>query len=773
LVVLRGVRLSLFFCLLPNAWAQFVQQGGKLVGSGAVASQQGWSVAISADGNTAISGGFSDSGGNGAVWIFARANGAWVQQSPKLVTDAGSQLGSSVAISADGNTAIAGGMSDNNGIGAAWVFTRVNGAWSQQAKLAGGGAVGASGQQGTAVAISADGNTALIGGPGDNNNAGALWVFTRTNGAWSQQGAKLIGSGAAGSTGAQLGTSVALSADGNTAAAGGIGDNEQSGAVWVYFRSGGVWTQQGVKLTGSGAVATAGTIVLQGTSVALSADGNTLIEGGIDDSNFVGAVWVFTRTNGAWAQQGGKLVPSDATISVGNSVSLSADGNTAVIGGPFAGNAAGGFWVYTRAGGAWAQRGIQQSGAGAAGAAQQGTSVAISADTSTVIAGGPADNAGLGAVWVFTEPAATQFTVSAPASATAGSPISFTVTTFSGYTGTVHFSSSDAAAVLPANTTLAGGTGAFSATLNTIGNQTIAATDSLVSSITGTSGAIAVGTGTSPVSVAPGSAGPASGSGSSQSFTFTFTDPRGYQDLNVVNVLFNNFLDGRNACYLAYARPLNVLYLVNDAGTALLPGLSNSQCSVAAGWSASGSGNTLTLTVNLTFTASFAGNKVTYLAARDLEGDNSGWQALGTWGIPGATTFPSANAVNPSRGSGSSQTFTFTFSDTKGAQDLGIVDILINNFLDGRQACYLAYSRPTNTLFLVDDSGATLLPGLSNSQCTASVTGSSTSGNTLTLSLNISFTAAFDGDRVIYLAARDATDANTSGWQSLGSWTVQ
>ncbi|SPF52289.1 exported hypothetical protein [Candidatus Sulfopaludibacter sp. SbA4] len=337
----------------------------------------------------------------------------------------------------------------------------------------------------------------------------------------------------------------------------------------------------------------------------------------------------------------------------------------------------------------------------------------------------------------------------------------------------MHFSSSDAAAVLPANTTLAGGTGAFSATLNTIGNQTIAATDSLVSSITGTSGAIAVGTGTSPVSVAPGSAGPASGSGSSQSFTFTFTDPRGYQDLNVVNVLFNNFLDGRNACYLAYARPLNVLYLVNDAGTALLPGLSNSQCSVAAGWSASGSGNTLTLTVNLTFTASFAGNKVTYLAARDLEGDNSGWQALGTWGIPGATTFPSANAVNPSRGSGSSQTFTFTFSDTKGAQDLGIVDILINNFLDGRQACYLAYSRPTNTLFLVDDSGATLLPGLSNSQCTASVTGSSTSGNTLTLSLNISFTAAFDGDRVIYLAARDATDANTSGWQSLGSWTVQ
>ena len=102
----------------------------------------------------------------------------------------------------------------------------------------------------------------------------------------------------------------------------------------------------------------------------------------------------------------------------------------------------------------------------------------------------------------------------------------------------------------------------------------------------------------------------------------------------MVNILINSFLDGRNACYLAYSRPYNVLYLVNDAGAALLPGLSNSQCAATA-YSASGNGNTLTLTLTLTFTPAFTGNQVIYLAARDTADLNSsGWQAMGSWTVP-------------------------------------------------------------------------------------------------------------------------------------------
>jgi hypothetical protein len=103
--------------------------------------------------------------------------------------------------------------------------------------------------------------------------------------------------------------------------------------------------------------------------------------------------------------------------------------------------------------------------------------------------------------------------------------------------------------------------------------------------------------------------------------------------------------------------------------------------------------------------------------------------------------------------------------------------------LDGRGACYLAYARPYNVLFLMNDAGTALLPGqsmtaagaLSNSQCTVSwaATAVSTSGNNLTVNLSISFSAAFVGNRIFYLASRDLTDANNTGWQAVGTWTVQ
>ena len=181
-----------------------------------------------------------------------------------------------MALSGDGNTAIIGGMHDNESAssytGAAWVFTRSSSAWSQQgSKLVGTDAIGLA-WQGWSVGMSADGNTAVSGGPYDRCTAGAAWVFTRSGGAWSQQGGKLAGMGAAGF--AFQGSSVALSADGSTVAVGGQRDtpldnaNTQSGvgAVWLFNRSVDAWPQTGDKLVGSNALGNAG----QGSSVALS-----------------------------------------------------------------------------------------------------------------------------------------------------------------------------------------------------------------------------------------------------------------------------------------------------------------------------------------------------------------------------------------------------------------------------------------------------------------------------------------------------------------------
>ena len=89
--------------------------------------------------------------------------------------------------------------------------------------------------------------------------------------------------------------------------------------------------QQGAKLTGSGQVGASSF----GASVALSADGNTVLVGGYNDNAHIGAAWVFTRSGSTWTQQGSKLTASDETGSgyFGWSVALSSDGNTALIGG--------------------------------------------------------------------------------------------------------------------------------------------------------------------------------------------------------------------------------------------------------------------------------------------------------------------------------------------------------------------------------------------------------------------------------------------------------
>jgi hypothetical protein len=380
------------------ALADFAQQGSKLIGTGAIGSaQQGYAVAVSANGHTAIVGGPNDTG-IGTAWVFTRSGSAWSQQGKLVgsgVVGGAAHQGQTVGLSADGNTAIVGGWADTGGVGAAWVFTRSGGVWTQQgAKLVGSGAVG-NAQQGISVALSGDGNTAIVGGYGDNSNTGAAWVYTRSGGVWTQQGAKLVGTGGVGTI--FQGFSVALSDDGNTAIVGGYADHNLIGAAWVFSRSGGVWSQQGSKLVGSGAAGAAN----QGSSVALSTDGNTAIVGGYTDNSNAGAAWVFSRSGGVWTQQGTKLV---GTGSVGNaqqgrSVALSGGGNTAIVGGNADNSNAGAAWVFTRSGGVWTQQGNKLVGTGGLSGAQQGWSVALSCDTAVV--GGYQDNLQVGAAWIF------------------------------------------------------------------------------------------------------------------------------------------------------------------------------------------------------------------------------------------------------------------------------------------------------------------------------------------------------------------------------------
>jgi hypothetical protein len=381
----------------------FVQQGEKLAGESG--SSFGVSVALSADGNTAVVGGDGANKNVGAAWVFVRSGGKWTQQGEKL-TGAGEtgegSFGSSVALSSDGNTALIGGEQDNGGKGAAWVFTRAEGKWTQQGEKLTGGGESENAWFGQAVALSSDGNTALVGGPRDNEfiRGGAAWVFTRSEGKWTQQGEKLTGKEAAGLT--FFGSSVALSSDGNTAVVSGPEGHESSGAVWVFTRAEGKWTQQGEELTGAEEVGHGAF----GTKVAVSSDGNTALIGGYEDNKTQGAAWVFTRSEGKWAQQGGKLTGTGESGNggFGSSVALSSDGNIALIGGYEDHFAQGAAWVFTRSGEKWSQQGEKLKGGGEVGAGFFGISVALSGDGVTALVGGYGDESSRGAAWVFLGP---------------------------------------------------------------------------------------------------------------------------------------------------------------------------------------------------------------------------------------------------------------------------------------------------------------------------------------------------------------------------------
>jgi hypothetical protein len=422
------------------------QQGSKLTASGATgAGALGFEVALSADGNTALVGAPLDSSAAGGAWVFTRSGATWTQQGSKLLGTGRvgeGFVGWSVALSADGNTALVGGPADNDLAGAAWVFTRSNGNWTQQGpKLTGTGENG-QGFFGGSAALSADGNTALVAGSEDAGGVGAVWFFTRSGATWSQQGPKKTGGGEVGA--GSFGFASALSADGDTALVGGPDDNGV-GAAWVLVRGAGAWTQQGSKLTGSGAVGSA----FFGGSVALSADGNTALVGGSDDNGLAGAAWAFTRSGTAWTQQGPKLAVSGAAgaASVGYDVALSGDGNVALLGGPYDATELGAAWLFARSGGTWAQDGAKLTGSGASGSAFFGNAVALSADGATGLIGGQDDASGVGAAWPFAAavPAAPTDVTAVPGDGTA--TVSFTPPPGPVTSYTVHPSPADVPAV--------------------------------------------------------------------------------------------------------------------------------------------------------------------------------------------------------------------------------------------------------------------------------------------------------------------------------------
>jgi hypothetical protein len=371
----------------------------------------GYALALSQDGNTlAVSAYFEASAARGingdqyddsipqagAVYVFARSGATWRQQAYIKASNTGEagagdqlpdgdQFGFSLALSAGGNTlavgAIAedsaargvdGDQSDNSrpSSGAVYVFARTGGAWSQQAYLKASN-TDANDLFGYSVGLSADGNTLAVAAFDEDSSSrqvngvqdtgrrgsGAIYVFTRTAAAWSQQ-AFLKAHNAEG--GDSLGYAVAISHDGNTIAGGAADEDcltpgvnppacdsdqrtdQSSGAVYVFARHGGSWTQQAFLKASN-----PGQEDWFGSRLALSGDGNTLavgaqvengsargVNGPPDDAaEDAGAVYLFTRTGAVWTQTAYLKAPNaEAYDEFGSAMALSRDGRVLAVG---------------------------------------------------------------------------------------------------------------------------------------------------------------------------------------------------------------------------------------------------------------------------------------------------------------------------------------------------------------------------------------------------------------------------------------------------------
>jgi hypothetical protein len=361
----------------------FIHQGPKLTATGEIGNGGfGGGEALSADGTTALIGASEGQQPNhvGEAFVFTYAGGVWTQQ--QRLTGNGlkfEQFGARVALSADGNTALIG--TSRAGIAPAFVFTRTGGVWTKQKELLPPG----QDDQGdfSKVALSADGNTAMVGEPEDGFSTGSVSFFTRSGGVWTLK-QKLTGSGVVGF--GAFGARVALSANGKTALIAEPGDGTEEGTVFVYTLTAKGWGKQQT-LTAGG--------FLFGEGIALSADGQTALVSGQPAANTDQGIIVFYARSGNVFTPQLELIPPG--VESGASVALSSDGNLALVGARLDERAL----VFTRSGGTWTE--TQELTPTGAGSADFGFPVVLSSDGSTAFVGAFEDNGGLGAAWPYVE----------------------------------------------------------------------------------------------------------------------------------------------------------------------------------------------------------------------------------------------------------------------------------------------------------------------------------------------------------------------------------
>jgi hypothetical protein len=312
------------FVRTGNTWTE---QAKLLASDEAAGDAFGWCAAV--EGDTALIGAAGDDALKGSVYVFTRTGTTWSEQAKLVAADgaAGDQFGYSIHLS--GDTAVIGAnCDDDNGFdsGSAYIFTRDDTTWTQQAKLLApdGASMDSFGGE-----VSLSGDTALIGSCFDDDNgldSGSAYVFIRTGTTWAEQAKLLASDGAAG----DYFSAYAVSLSNDTALIGAAGNDDngaESGSAYVFLRTGTTWTELATLLTSDGASGDS-----FGGSVSLFGDTAIIGAGGDDDNGMdSGSAYVFIRTNITWVQEA-KLLASGGSAGDVFGWDVALDGDTAFIG---------------------------------------------------------------------------------------------------------------------------------------------------------------------------------------------------------------------------------------------------------------------------------------------------------------------------------------------------------------------------------------------------------------------------------------------------------
>jgi len=339
----------------------------------------GWSVSVS--GSTAVVGAPYASDYTGAAYVFSKVGSVWTQTAELTASDAsnGEEFGWSVSVS--GTTIAVGAPGYYYGIGAAYVFTETDGAWTQAAELL---ASDSGGGDKFGYSVVTSGPSVMVGADEHSGSAGAVYVYTAADDwALSQE---LTASDAAPAD--MFGWSMALS--GSTLVVSAVKAHDDTGAVYVFIDAGGTWTQEAELWAGDGAAEN-----YFGDKVATN--GKRIVAGAPGHDDEQGAAYVFDGSGATWKQVA-EVTASDGAADDCFGWAVGLAGKTVLVGAEKTNGDIGAAYVFTQKGSHWPQKAELTSGDGLAGD-EFGYSVSLSGTTAIVSADGA--EAGAGTAYIF------------------------------------------------------------------------------------------------------------------------------------------------------------------------------------------------------------------------------------------------------------------------------------------------------------------------------------------------------------------------------------